>query len=128
MLPVIMHIPAPNAVWFGVWGAEPPLVLLLATAAVGYALAVRAARRAGRATATADAFELTSSNVGPPLPAADVAGLFKPYFRPATNSKSSGLGLGLYIVSEIAKAHRGTATASAERGELTFTVRIPRHA
>ena len=81
-----------------------------------------------RATATEDAFELTSSNVGPPLPAADVAGLFKPYFRPATNSKSSGLGLGLYIVSEIAKAHRGTATASAERGELTFTVRIPRHA
>ena len=81
-----------------------------------------------RATATADAFELISSNAGPPLPEADVAALFKPYFRPATNSKSPGLGLGLYIVSEIAKAHRGTATASAERGELTFTVRIPRHA
>lgn len=83
-----------------------------------------------RATATAETFELTSSNVAPPLPAADVAALFKPYFRPATHGKSSGLGLGLYIVSEIAKAHRGTATAtaSAERGELTFTVRIPRHA
>lgn len=81
-----------------------------------------------RATTTAEAFELTSSNGAPPLPAADVAALFKPYFRPATNSKSPGLGLGLYIVSEIAKAHRGTATASAERGELTFTVRIPRQA
>lgn len=81
-----------------------------------------------RATATADAFELTSTNAGPPLSAADLAGLFKPYFRPATNSKSAGLGLGLYIVSEIAKAHRGTATASAEGGELTFTVRIPRRA
>ena len=81
-----------------------------------------------RATATADAFELTSSNVAPALSSAEVAALFKPYFRPATNSKSSGLGLGLYIVSEIAKAHRGTATASAERCELTFTVRIPRHA
>lgn len=81
-----------------------------------------------RATATAEAFELTCSNVAPPLSAAEVAALFKPYFRPATNSKSSGLGLGLYIVSEIAKAHRGTATASAEGGELTFTVRIPRGA
>lgn len=81
-----------------------------------------------RATATAEAFELTSSNMAPQLPAADVAGLFKPYFRPATNTKSPGLGLGLYIVSEIAKAHRGTATASAERGELTFTVRIPSRA
>ena len=80
------------------------------------------------ATATAEAFELTSVNAAPPLSAADVAALFKPYFRPATNSKSSGLGLGLYIVSEIAKAHGGTATASAARGELTFTVRIPRHA
>lgn len=79
-----------------------------------------------RATATAEAFELSSSNAAPPLPAADVAALFKPYFRPATNSKNSGLGLGLYIVSEIAKAHQGTAIASAERGELTFTVRIPR--
>ena len=81
-----------------------------------------------RATATEETFELTSSNAAPPLAAADVAALFKPYFRPATNSKSSGLGLGLYIVSEIAKAHRGTATASAERGKLTFTVRIPRRA
>ena len=81
-----------------------------------------------RANATAEAFELSSSNLAPPLSPADVAGLFKPYFRPATNSKSSGLGLGLYIVSEIAKAHRGTATASAERGELTFMVRIPRRA
>lgn len=81
-----------------------------------------------RARATEEAFELTSSNMAPPLPAAEVAALFKPYFRPATHSKSPGLGLGLYIVSEIAKAHRGTATASAEEGELKFTVRIPRHA
>lgn len=81
-----------------------------------------------RATATAEAFELTASNVAPPLAAAEVAALFKPYFRPSTNRKSSGLGLGLYIVSEIAKAHRGTATASVEGGELTFTVRIPRSA
>ncbi|NUO73062.1 MAG: GAF domain-containing protein [Frateuria sp.] len=78
-----------------------------------------------RATASAEAFELTSSNVAPPLSPAEVSALFKPYFRPATNSKTPGLGLGLYIVSEIAKAHRGTATASAESGELTFTVRIP---
>jgi signal transduction histidine kinase len=63
-------------------------------------------------------------------PPAEVAHLFGPYFRPATNSTKSGLGLGLglYIVSEIAKAHHGTATASAQGDELTFTVRIPRQA
>jgi hypothetical protein len=31
-------------------------------------------------------------------------------------------------VSEIAKAHHDTASASAQGGELTFTVRIPRQA
>lgn len=78
------------------------------------------------ATTSGDEFQFRSSNAGPPMSPADVERLFKPYFRPASNEASTGLGLGLYIVSEIAKAHHGTASASAQGGEMTFTVRIPR--
>jgi len=63
---------------------------------------------------------------GPSPVPADIARLFKPCFRPAKSDAASVLGLGLYIVSEIAKAHGGTADATAQEGELTFTLRIPR--
>lgn len=38
----------------------------------------------------------------------------------------SGLGLGLYIAREIAKAHRGGIGARSEQDETVFTVRLPR--
>lgn len=78
------------------------------------------------ATTSGDEFQFSSTNAGPALSPADIARLFKPYFRPAKSHAASGLGLGLYIVSEIAKAHGGTADATAQEGELTFTLRIPR--
>jgi signal transduction histidine kinase len=37
-----------------------------------------------------------------------------------------GLGLGLYFVREIAKAHGGEVEVRCERGETTFAVRLPR--
>lgn len=37
-----------------------------------------------------------------------------------------GMGLGLYIVSEIAKAHDGTVTARSDDAETVFEVRLPR--
>jgi signal transduction histidine kinase len=36
-----------------------------------------------------------------------------------------GLGLGLHIASEIAKAHRGTLTVESDENETCFTLRIP---
>lgn len=43
--------------------------------------------------------------------------------------RSRGLGLGLYIVSEIARAHGGSvAVESSQAAGTTFTVRLPRHA
>ena len=78
------------------------------------------------ATTSGDEFQFRSTHAGPALSPADIARLFKPYFRPAKSDAASGLGLGRYIVSEIAKAHGGTADATAQEGELTFTLRIPR--
>lgn len=42
------------------------------------------------------------------------------------NSADAGLGLGLYIVRQVALAHGGEATARAETGETVFSVRLPR--
>jgi len=36
-----------------------------------------------------------------------------------------GLGLGLYIASEIARAHGGVITATSDESETAFTFRMP---
>jgi len=54
--------------------------------------------------------------------------LFRPYWRAAQDPASPGLGLGLYIVHEVVKAHDGgiDVQSTAETG-TTFTVTIPRN-
>ncbi len=68
--------------------------------------------------------EIAVHNDGVPIPRDKLATLFDPYRR-ATNSRG-GIGLGLYIVEQIARAHGGTVhvISTAEDG-TTFTVRIP---
>jgi signal transduction histidine kinase len=64
-------------------------------------------------------------NAGPPIPAELIPHLFDAYRRgkPAGN----GLGLGLYIVQQIAHAHGGACTVrSSEREGTTFSIRWPR--
>jgi signal transduction histidine kinase len=46
--------------------------------------------------------------------------------REARNA-DSGLGLGLFIVREVAQAHGGQVSARCSGGETVFTVRLPRH-
>jgi signal transduction histidine kinase len=52
--------------------------------------------------------------------------LFKPYSRPTRDTPQAGLGLGLYIASEIAKSHGGKldVVSNAEQG-TTFTFSLP---
>lgn len=70
--------------------------------------------------------DLSVRNGGEPIAEADLAKIFEPYWRPASASPSQGLGLGLYICSEIVKAHGGTFSASSSATEGTkFLVRIP---
>jgi signal transduction histidine kinase len=57
--------------------------------------------------------------------------LFAPLARgPNQDSKydpDAGLGLGLYIAREIAKAHGGEIDARSDGTEVVFSVRLPRH-
>lgn len=73
--------------------------------------------------------ELIVESSGPPIPEDSMSRMFEPYSRGIRLMPSGeiapGLGLGLYIVKEIVRAHGGTITVSS--GVRTaFTVRCPR--
>jgi signal transduction histidine kinase len=70
-------------------------------------------------------FSLSVANSGPPIPAAVRENLFQPFVRSAGHSSPEGLGLGLYIVAEIARAHGGLVDVQSGDGGTTFTFRMP---
>lgn len=53
--------------------------------------------------------------------------IFEPFSLRSELSQAAGLGLGLYIVSEIARAHEGNLEVSAQGNEVCFCFRIPRN-
>jgi signal transduction histidine kinase len=55
-----------------------------------------------------------------------LAYLFRPYSRPASDTPQTGLGLGLYIASQIAQSHGGKldVVSTAQQG-TTFTFSLP---
>ena len=71
-------------------------------------------------------FVLSVANQGSTIPPETQQRLFQPYFRGGQSGQRDGLGLGLYIVSEIARAHRGTIAVSSEAGKTVFTFTMPR--
>lgn len=77
-----------------------------------------------RVTREGECALLSVHNLGKPIPPAAVATLFQPYTR--AGGRGGGLGLGLYIVDQIARNHGGSVavTSSAEAG-TTFTVKLP---
>ena len=78
-----------------------------------------------RVEATADegTFRLSVSNSGQPISRSIMKDLFLP-FRRGDGSKQ-GLGLGLFIASEIARAHGGALTVSSSEQETKFTFQMP---
>jgi signal transduction histidine kinase len=78
-----------------------------------------------RSVMTGGYFELTVTNSGEPIPEAVIKDLFKPFVRASVKSNLEGLGLGLYISSEIAKAHKGTLLVTSTPDETRFTFRMP---
>jgi signal transduction histidine kinase len=69
-------------------------------------------------------FELSVSNLGTPIAPEDISRLFQPFSRASTGSIQRGLGLGLYIASEIARAHGGSLGVSSSANETRFTFRM----
>ena len=70
-------------------------------------------------------FILSVANGGVPIPPAARAQLFRPFFRGAVRRSQQGLGLGLFIVDEIAKAHGGSMEVSSSEEETRFTFSMP---
>ena len=63
--------------------------------------------------------ELSVHNGGVTIPPEKLAQLFRPFTRTLEDAPGPGLGLGLYIAAEIAKAHRGTLVATSTEAEGT---------
>lgn len=80
--------------------------------------------------AAPDVIEVSVRNGGQPIAKATLDSMFEPLVRGAeANTAGYNLGLGLYIVREIAHAHGGTATVKSDAASGTvFTLRLPRDA
>ena len=74
---------------------------------------------------TEDQFELAICNEGNPIAPAAMDRLFYPFARGEVRPSQQGLGLGLYIASEIAKAHGGTIDVTSTPDLTCFTLRMP---
>lgn len=70
------------------------------------------------------------SNRGPAIERATLARIFDPLMRgdeqQSKDDRARNLGLGLYIASEIAKAHNGAIEARSDETETSFSVSLPR--
>ncbi|RZM25123.1 MAG: GAF domain-containing sensor histidine kinase [Pedobacter sp.] len=78
------------------------------------------------AKSNTESFTLTVSNFGPEIPVAIRERLFQPFARGAVKPGDQGLGLGLYIASEIAKAHGAQLQVDSEHHQTHFTFLLPK--
>ncbi len=74
---------------------------------------------------TGGELQIWVANRGEPIPEEVMAHLFQPFFRGSTRSDQQGLGLGLHIASEIARAHGGSLDVQSVNEEVRFTFRMP---
>jgi len=72
-----------------------------------------------------DVLHLAVENAGAPIPVATIERLFQPFFRASAAPAQQGLGLGLYIVSEIARAHGGTLSVVSDDHVTRFALTMP---
>ena len=70
-------------------------------------------------------FKFSVANGGEPIPPAALERLFEPFFRGEVRASRHGLGLGLHIASQIAKAHDGVLTVTSTPDETKFAFVMP---
>lgn len=75
-----------------------------------------------------DVLVIEVRNQGPHIPAEKLPNIFEPFERGAAEVKAAGsIGLGLFIVGALTRAHGGTATVSSKQGgDTAFEIRLPR--
>jgi signal transduction histidine kinase len=78
-----------------------------------------------RAASHGGMFELSIVNSGDPISPEAMERLFQPFYRGDVRRSQQGLGLGLFIASEIAKAHGGTLKVDSSAKETRFTLQFP---
>ena len=71
-----------------------------------------------------DGFSLSVTNGGSKIPEETVSQLFKPFRRGSGKSGHKGLGLGLFIVSQIAQSHGGEVSVLNADCAVTFTFSV----
>jgi sigma-B regulation protein RsbU (phosphoserine phosphatase) len=72
-------------------------------------------------------FTITVANEGPAIAPALLPHLFDPMTRGGQDEGLHSVGLGLFIVREIARAHGGAVTVASDDDATLFTVTLPRH-
>jgi signal transduction histidine kinase len=71
-------------------------------------------------------FQLTVTNAGPRIPDEVRRQLFKPFWRGSVKVAREGLGLGLFIVSEIARSHGGSIEVITSDTATSFIYKVRR--
>jgi len=70
-------------------------------------------------------FSMSVANSGEKIPENQIGQLFRPFARGQIKKGQDGLGLGLFIASEIAKAHGGQINVISNETETRFTFSMP---
>jgi signal transduction histidine kinase len=71
-------------------------------------------------------FQMTVTNAGPRIPDEVKRQLFKPFWRGSVKVAREGLGLGLFIVSEIARSHGGSIDVVTSDTATSFIYKVRR--
>ncbi len=72
-----------------------------------------------------DEFKLSVTNAGKKIPDEVMGKLFMPFSRGEIKPGHQGLGLGLFISSEISKAHKGVIEVESDAERTKFTLKMP---
>jgi PAS domain S-box-containing protein len=69
---------------------------------------------------------ISVQNSGAPIPPERLSGIFEPFSGSEPDAEQRGLGLGLYIADQIARAHNGSMHATSDETGTSFVFTMPR--
>ena len=104
---------------------DPPRIAQLLSNLLANALVHGTGPVQVRAVSNNGELALAVANGGAPIPPEMMARIFQPYYRVAADGNRRGLGIGLYIASEIARAHGGSLSVASDAAETRFMLKVP---